>query len=154
MGIQDDRRHRGRYPDDRFGFAFQRGTRGLFLRSGCPHRRAAMEDVPRCSSHFRSDDILGGGQAVRGSQRRELPIHFRAAAVVWTWKKEISDEYSCYCPHPDDESIGCGRTPTSLGLSVCWLADSVSIARPTASTEIESLTTHFLASLFPNVSNR
>src|SRR5467141_4174154 len=98
MGIQDDRRYRGRHPDDRFGFAFQRGTRGLFLCFGCPQRCAAMEDVPRCGSHFRPDDILGGGQAVRGSQRRELLIHVRTAGVISTWKEEMTDEYSCHCP--------------------------------------------------------
>src|SRR5437762_7315280 len=109
MGIQDDRRYRGRHPDDRFGSAFQRGTRRLFLCLGCPQRRAAMEDVPRCGSHFRSDDILGGGQAVCGGQRRELPIHVRTAGVISAWKDEMSDEYSCYL-HPDDEFITSGRT--------------------------------------------
>jgi len=69
----------------------------VFLRSGCPQRRTAVEDLPRCGSHFRSNDVFVEASSTWQSTP-ELSIHVRTAAVASTWKKEMSDEYLVIVP--------------------------------------------------------
>ena len=82
LGIQDERSHVGRHPDDGVERAVQRERRRLLLRARRAHREPAVEDAARFGRPLGTDELCGQRQTARRRRCGQRAVRVQAARVT------------------------------------------------------------------------
>ena len=95
LGIQDERRHRCRRSDHRFGSVVQRRAGRIFLCAGCAQWRLALEGDIGWRRRIGSYDLLGGWQAIYFGCRRQFAVRFRPEKIaIASFRTEFLDDFN------------------------------------------------------------